>query len=128
MYLDGSAAAKLLLEETESTAMDAFMRDHAADAVSNDLLRTELYRAVRRGAPALAPRVTELLGSLDLLAVTRSTFERAARMDPASLRTLDAIHLASALELGDELKGIVTYDSRMSDAATSMGMPVVSPA
>jgi uncharacterized protein len=60
-------------------------------------------------------------------AVATSTFEAAGRLEPAALRTLDAVHIAAALDLGDDLVGMVTYDDRLAEAARSNGVPVVSP-
>ena len=73
------------------------------------------------------PRARAVLDSITLLNVPAETFERAAELEPLLLRSLDAIHLAAALELGDELDGIVTYDDRLSDAAELLGVVVVSP-
>jgi len=62
------------------------------------------------------------------MTVTTATFEEAGRLDPTLLRSLDAVHLAAALSLGDDLEGIVTYDDRLAEAAQANGVPVVSPA
>jgi predicted nucleic acid-binding protein len=75
------------------------------------------------GCSALEPCSTRTLFNL-----TAATFERAATLDPEELRSLDALHLAAALELGDELDGIVTYDHRMAAAASLYGVAVQSPA
>ena len=126
-YLDTSAAVKLVVSEAGSTAMSRWAGEHAAEVVSSDLLRTELLRATRRGAPEQMPRARAVLDSITLLNVPAETFERAAALEPLLLRSLDAIHLAAALELGDELDGIVTYDDRLSDAAELLGVVVISP-
>jgi len=83
-------------------------------------------RAVRRSAPELALRATEVLDSITLLALRPSTFEQAGRLSPAPVRSLDAIHLAAALDLGDDLDAVVTYDDRQARAATANGVPVIS--
>lgn len=127
-YLDTSAAVKLVLAERGSAAMTAWVRAHADEVVSSDLLRTELMRATRRGAPEQAGRARSVLESVTLLRLGPGTFERAGELDPFGLRSLDAIHLAAALELGDELDGIVTYDERMANAAELLGLTVVAPA
>jgi len=126
-YLDTSAAVKLVVSEAGSTAMSRWAGEHAAEVVSSDLLRTELLRATRRGAPEQMPRARAVLDSITLLNVPAETFERAAELEPLLLRSLDAIHLAAALEIGDELDGIVTYDDRLSDAAELLGVVVISP-
>lgn len=127
-YLDTSAAAKLVLVERNSAAMMAWARAHADTVVSSDLLRTELLRATRRAAPDLVTRARAIIDSVVVVGLTASTFERAADLDPESLRSLDALHLAAALEFGDELSGIVTYDERLATAALRRGVAVVAPA
>ncbi len=68
------------------------------------------------------------MDSIILTRVTTGIFEEAGRLDPAMLRTLDAVHLAAALDLGDDLAGLVTYDVRLTDAAIALGISVVVPA
>ncbi len=68
-----------------------------------------------------------VLYSVTLTEVTAALFEQAGRLDPASLRSLDAIHLAAALNLGDDLEGVVTYDERLADAAALNGIAVTAP-
>jgi len=126
-YLDTSAAVKLVVSEPGSRAMSRWAVAHPDEIVSSDLLRTELLRATRRGAPEQMPRARAVLDSITLLSVPTETFERAAELEPSLLRTLDAVHLAAALELGDELDGIITYDDRLSDAAALLGVAVISP-
>ncbi len=75
-------------------------------------------------------RVLQARGVLDavtLLHVTPAVFEDAGRLDPSGLRSLDAIHLAAALDLGDDLDGLITYDDRLADAAVSHGIAVLAP-
>jgi predicted nucleic acid-binding protein len=126
-YLDTSAAVKLVVAERGSAAMSRWATEHADQVVSSDLLRTELLRATRRGAPEAMPRARALLDSITLVSVPTATFERAAELDPSIMRSLDALHLAAALDIGDELDGLVTYDDRMADAAALLGIAVVSP-
>ena len=126
-YLDTSAAVKLVVSEPGSRAMSVWAGDHPDDVVSSDLLRTELLRTTRRGAPDQMPRARAILDSITLLALPPEAFERAAELAPSILRSLDAIHLAAAVELGDELDGIVTYDDRLSEAAALHGVAVISP-
>jgi len=126
-YLDTSAAVKLVVAERDTAALTAWLADHDDEVVSSDLLRTELLRATRRGAPHAMPRARAVLDSLTVLTVPTSTFERAADLDPDLLRSLDAVHLAAALELGDELDGLVTYDDRLADAARVHGITVIAP-
>lgn len=126
-YLDTSAAAKLVVTEAESEPLQAWLATTAVQVFSSDLLRTELFRAVRRTDPARATRVRTVLEAVTLLHLTTAICEHAAFLEPVSLRSLDAIHLASALALGDDLHGIITYDRRLSDAATTMGITTVAP-
>jgi predicted nucleic acid-binding protein len=65
--------------------------------------------------------------SISLLAITEGVLERASDLDPPALRTLDAIHLASALRIGADLEAFVTYDRRQSAAAEAMGLRVTAP-
>lgn len=126
-YLDTSAAVKLVVAEAHTAALAAWVADHETELVSSDLLRTELLRATRRGAPHAMTRARAVLDAITLLTVPTSTFERAADLDPDLLRSLDALHLAAALELGDELRGIVTYDERLARAAELHGIAVLAP-
>jgi predicted nucleic acid-binding protein len=126
-YLDTSAAVKLVVAERHTAALVAWVAEHEADLVSSDLLRTELLRATRRGAPHVMTRARAVLDAIALLTVPTSTFERAAEVDPDLLRSLDALHLAAALELGDELRAFVTYDDRLTRAAELHGITVLAP-
>ena len=126
-YADTSALVKLVVAEAETAALRSWIRAESADLVSSDLARTELLRAVRRVAGDRAVQARAVLDSVTLVSVRTETFETAGQLDPATLRTLDALHIASALELGDDLAGLVTYDDRISDAARSHGIAVVAP-
>jgi predicted nucleic acid-binding protein len=125
-YLDTSALTKLVVAETESTALRGWL-ETAREPVACDLVRTELIRAVRRSAPDRLLHARAVLDSLTLIAVTPSLFEQAGRLDPATLRSLDAIHLAAALDLGDDLDAFVTYDERLADAARLSGIRATAP-
>lgn len=126
-YADSSALVKLIVAESETEGLRAWLDGKDSAIVSSDLARTELLRAVRRADPDRAVTARRLLDSLTLLTVTTSVFESAAHLEPRLLRTLDALHLASALTLGDDLDGVITYDDRMADAARSLGMTVIAP-
>jgi predicted nucleic acid-binding protein len=127
-YLDTSALVKLVVAEPETDALRAWLGEVDGGVVTCDLARAELLRAVRRVVPERAVRARLVLDSLDLLSVTATTFDAAGRLEPASLRTLDAVHLAAALELGDDLRSLVTYDGRLAAAAQAHGVPVSAPA
>jgi predicted nucleic acid-binding protein len=90
-------------------------------------VRAELLRAVRRVDPALSVAARNVLEAVTLTEVTTEVFEAAGRIDPTILRTLDAIHVAAALDLGDDLDGMVTYNERLAHAATMNGIRVTAP-
>jgi predicted nucleic acid-binding protein len=124
LYLDTSAFLKLLVREKGSAAVRATVAN--ANLWSSTLLDVEAHRAARRlGVPTEA--VTDALDAVALLVPNETTFARAREVGPDTLRTLDALHLAAALELGDELDAIVTYDARLADGCEAMGIAVVSP-
>ncbi|MHB8318804.1 MAG: PIN domain-containing protein [Acidimicrobiales bacterium] len=126
-YLETSAAVKLVVAERESEAVTSWVADHEAELVSSDLLRTELMRVVKLGAPAHIHRARHVIDSVDMMKLSTNIFERAGEIGPESLRSLDALHLAAALELGDYLDGVVTYDVRLADAVATHGVEVVAP-
>ena len=94
---------------------------------SSDLLRTEAIRAARRVSSDALEATRDRLERIALIVITTDTYRRAAELDPGVLRSLDAIHLAAALSLGDDLEGIVTYDSRLDDAVRALGLPTIAP-
>ena len=126
-YLDTSAAVKLVVEEGGSKALRTWVRQATGPIVSSDLIRTELLRATRRGAPDQLQRARAVLDSLVLTTLSTPIFEHAATLEPEVLRSLDALHLAAALDLGDDLDGIVTYDDRLAAAAAALGIAVFAP-
>lgn len=126
-YLDTSALVKLVVAEAETPALRTWLKQAERTPVSCDLARAELMRAVRRAAPDRVVQARVVLDSITLTQLATSTFEDAGRLDPTVLRTLDALHLAAALELGDDLDAIVTYDDRFAAAAESNGIPVTAP-
>jgi predicted nucleic acid-binding protein len=126
-YVDTSALMKLIVAERESEAMRRWMATAAGRVFGNDLLRTEFLRAVRRSVPAREEAAHAILDSVLLVRLRRATFEAAATSEPRTLRSLGALHVASALEFGGELEGIATYDDRLAEAAEANGVPVISP-
>lgn len=126
-YVDTSALVKLIVAEDESVAMRDWWHEQAVTPATSDITRTELLRAVRRIAPDRAVEARALLDATSTLTATTAVFEAAGMLDPTLLRSLDAIHLAAALQLADELDGVVTYDDRMAAAALAHGIPVVTP-
>lgn len=126
-YLDTSAAVKLVVEEVGSKALRTWLMTAEEPIVSSDLLRTELLRATRRSAPDHVQQARMVLDSIVLITISTTLFEHAGTIEPDLLRGLDALHLAAALDLGDDLDGIITYDDRLSSAAMALGIPVVAP-
>lgn len=86
-----------------------------------------MVRAVRRAAPALVPLAQRVVSHVTVVEVSEAIRERASLLEPVMLRSLDALHLSTALELGEDLDAVVTYDTRMTDAAASLGLHVVAP-
>ena len=126
-YLDTSAAVKLVIVEKGSAVLRRWIVGRDQRIVSSDLLRTELLRATRRAAPEQMVQARSVLESLILVTLSTAVCERAAMLEPGLLRSLDALHLAAALEIGDELEAIVTYDRRMAEGAQALGVGVVAP-
>jgi predicted nucleic acid-binding protein len=128
IYLDTSAFVKLIRGERETPALQAFLRDRpAGPLVSSALLVVETRRAVLREAPDQLARADLLLTRIDQVDVTRSVLEAASRLPDPGLRSLDAIHLATALQLEGDLEALVTYDGRLAAAAGRQKLPVVTP-
>jgi len=127
-YLDSSALVKLVFAESESAALSRFLIEWRSRA-SSVLARTEVARVARRvGASDEArTRAADVLEHIALIALDDGIVTRAGEVEPPALCTLDAIHLATALALGDDLGGIVTYDRRLADAARRAGLTVWSP-
>jgi hypothetical protein len=127
-YLDSSALVKLVFAESESAALSRFLIEWRSRA-SSVLARTEVARVARRvGASDEArTRAADVLEHIALIALDDGIVTRAGEVEPPALCTLDAIHLATALSLGDDLGGMVTYDRRLADAARRAGLTVWSP-
>ena len=125
--MDTSALVKLVVAEPETDALRTWLGETDREPVSCDLARTELMRAVRRTAPDRLLHARAVLDAVTLIDVSTAVFETAGRLAPTVLRTLDAVHLAAALELGDELHGLVTYDERLRVAVNANGVTVVAP-
>jgi len=126
-YLDSSAFVKLIVAEPESQALRraiARWPQHASSA----LLRAETIRALRRsGNTHQVPAARRLLRAVAMIRVDEPLLDRAADLEPGELRTLDAIHLAAALEIGQDLGVMLAYDSRLIAAAQAYGLAVESP-
>lgn len=128
VYLDSSAFVKLFLPESDSAALTRYLASRPLRA-SALLLRTEVLRAAVRAtlSPQRMLLVRALLDGLVFIGADVTLSDEAGIIRPPELRSLDAIHLASARTLGRKLEALVTYDQRLADAAAWYGMPVVSP-
>ena len=127
-YVDTSAVIKLLVEETDSLAFAAFYDAHDdAEWVSSALLQVEVTRAVARAMPALLPDARDLLLAFSCIAIDEDIVEGAINEPDRTLRSLDAIHLATARILGADLDAVVSYDDRLVKAAQGAGLATVSP-
>jgi len=129
IYLDASALVKIVVAEPESGALLAFLRSRP-ERMSSALSLTEVPRALRRaqfGGP-VRRRAQRVLARLALVDVDRRILSAAAALEPSALRTLDAIHLATALVVREDLDGLVTYDRRLAAAAERLDLEVLAPA
>lgn len=126
-YLDSSALVKLIVTESETDALVSHLAD-AARMTSSSLVEVEVVRAVRKGGAGLVVDARRALDEIELLALDERLLRAAADLPDDVLRTLDAIHVAAAQTLGDDLAELITYDRRMIDAAGALGLPVVAPA
>jgi uncharacterized protein len=126
-YLDSSAIIKLVFDEPETTALASFLRDWPI-RVSSVVARVEVLRTARRVGDSIVTRhAQQMLRGVHMIRIDDSLLAAAAEFEPAAVRTLDAIHLATALSLGSELAGIVVYDRNLRTAARSRGITVWSP-
>ena len=114
------------MPEVESETL-RFALSNFEGLASSALARVEVTRAGRR-AGADERRVQAVLGSLSLLAADQEIIDAAGAVDPVHLRSLDAVHVATASRMGPALGALVTYDRRMLTAAEALGLPTLSPA
>jgi predicted nucleic acid-binding protein len=124
--LDSSAIVKLAVREPESLALRRYLR-RRQPVVSSALARTEVLRALLPAGDEAVTRGRGVLQRIDLVRVNDRILSAAGLLRPPELRSLDAIHLATAQELGDQLRALVTYDDRMATAAKQLGYRIVQP-
>jgi predicted nucleic acid-binding protein len=125
-YLDSSAIVKLAVREPESLALRRYLR-RRQPLVSSALARTEVLRALLPAGEEAVARGRSVLQRLDLVRVNDRILNAAGMLPLPELRSLDAIHLATAHQLGEELRAVVTYDNRMVTAAKELGYKIVQP-
>jgi uncharacterized protein len=126
-YVDSSALLKLAVREPETAALEADLAGRDG-LVASRLAVVECRRAARRASNRrILQTVDGILEAIYLLEVTPAILDAAAAADPPVLRSLDAIHLATALSVGDPGLEVITYDGRLAEAAESHGLTVVHP-
>jgi predicted nucleic acid-binding protein len=125
-YLDSSAIVKLAVQEPESAALRRFLR-RRRPLVSSALARTEVTRALLPLGPEAVRRGQDVLGRIELARINDRVLTAAGMLLPPGLRSLDAIHLATAQQLGEDFSLFVTYDDRLAEGAKRLGRNVASP-
>lgn len=127
VYLDSSAIIKLVFEEDETDALLTFLQTRP-QRVSSAVARIEVLRIVSRAQdPLLLREAKRVLSALDLIRMDDDIVTRAAALEPAGLRSMDAVHLATAQMLGHHLAGMVVYDRTLAAAARAADITVWSP-
>lgn len=126
-YLDSSALIKLVVAEPQTQALRRYLAQRKG-RIASCPARTEVQRAATRVSPAHLGLARRLLADLEVIELDRVLLDRSGDLSPAELRSLDAIHLAAAMSLGDELADFVTYDLRQAEAAREWGLAVSAPA
>lgn len=124
-YLDASAAVKLVISERGSTDFRSWIAREDPDLISSELMRAEVLRACRRHSPDALSAARDRMDAVTLIDLSRDIVMSAAFLDPPELRTLDSLHIATALSVGDDLGGVLTYDDRLADGCRAYGLPIV---
>lgn len=128
VYLDSSALVKLVIWEEGSDALAEALLSFPS-SVSSALASVEVQRTIRRATPdaEVLARAQQVLAGLILLKLDDAVLRTAAEIPPQALRSLDALHLASALSVGEDLEALITYDDRLATAARESGLRVLAP-
>jgi uncharacterized protein len=128
IYLDSAAVVKLVHAESESQALRDWLDERAGTGwTSSVLVEIESFRALARHAPEAVTRLHPVLDLIDLVELDPSVRILAQTVKPATVRSLDAIHLGTALRIRSRLTSFVTYDKRLADAADAAGLTVDMP-
>ena len=125
--VDSSAIVKLIVDEPQSQSFGTWLKDCKQDLFVSEIAHTEVARAVLRVDSRLTSQLKTVFERFGTIRVSSQVLTVASVLNPSTLRTLDAIHLASCLILGDDLNGFVTYDDAQSEAAIQNGIKVVAP-
>jgi len=128
IYLDSAAVVKLAHAEPESAALRGWLDERAETGwISSVLTEVESFRALARYAPEAVFRLPAVLDQIDLIDLDQRVRMLARTVTPTTVRSLDAIHLGTALRSRPSLTSFVTYDRRLLDAAQTAGLPIDSP-
>src|SRR6266542_4537672 len=127
LYLDSSAIVKLVVPEAETKALRELLKSWP-ERVSSGVARIEVERVARRIGAGAVRRARSVLSRIALVDLDEPVVRVAAALEPAELRSLDAIHLATAISLGGDLGAFCAYDVRLGDAAVSKTIEVLAPA
>lgn len=129
IYLDSCALIKLAVEEPESGALRAWLAERPdIPRLSSSIIRVEVPRSIMRRQPGAVLQARSVVAKTRRVAMTSEVLEVATMLQPATLRSLDAIHLASAFVVHDRLTAFVSYDRRLLDAARAAGLRTAAPA
>jgi hypothetical protein len=127
IYIDTSAVLKLVHREAESGALRTWLADHPGDLVSSALVRTEARRALLRNDPEALPRLPAILSVIAQIPVSETVLDSAAMFPDPLLRSLDAVHLASAQSIA-AVTAVLAYDKHLIEAVRNAGLAIASPA
>jgi predicted nucleic acid-binding protein len=129
IYLDSAAIIKLVHAESETEALRNWLDERAETGwTSSVLAEIESSRALAHHAPDAVARLHLVLDLIELVDLDASIRILAQTVKPATVRSLDAIHLATALRIRSQLTSFITYDKRLADAAQTAGLTVDMPA
>lgn len=126
-YIDASALVKMIVVEQNSSELVTWVQSMNPTFAASDLLRIEALRSARRIDSRVVRAARDALRSVHFIALSSEVCELAADLEPAVLRSLDAAHVATALSIGDDLEGVVTYDHRLAEGCANLGLDVVAP-
>jgi predicted nucleic acid-binding protein len=128
IYLDSAAVVKLVHAEAESSALRAWLGERAETGwISSVLVEVESFRALARYAPEAVTRLHPVLDQIDLVEMSPRVRILAQAVRPVTVRSLDALHLGTALAIRSSLTSFITYDKRLLEAATAAGLPASAP-
>ena len=125
--IDSSALVKLIVSEQHSKSLSSWVDGCKQELFISELARTEVTRAIARVDLNLNKQFNAIIARFGVIRVSTQVLTIAATLSPTTLRTLDAIHLASCVILGDDLTGFVTYDNAQASAASINSIEVITP-